>query len=298
MATEVHVSCANPGCRVCGCRAGAGDALDDMNLLALEAMDAVDGEAFFRRIRRLARGIGRGIGRAARGIGRGLATVGRVVGRGLQAAMPVLSRVAGMLGPWGRVVSAGLGAVSGLMRGQGLRGALAGAVGNLVPGIGGRLASSLLGGRQGMDDDASLDALADLADAGEVPGVVALPLGAALATRSIVRRRFPAVDRMSPARRRRLYARFADAEAHLLELARRLGASPGARLRLLRTVARLVAVSGQGQPAALFVRVLPRRIESVARRALTRGAARSRTPAVAARRNRRRRQLVRAARTA
>lgn len=60
MATEVHVSCANPGCRVCGCRAGAGDALDDMNLLALEAMDAVDGEAFFRRIRRLARGIGRG----------------------------------------------------------------------------------------------------------------------------------------------------------------------------------------------------------------------------------------------
>lgn len=47
----------------------AGDELDAMEELVVDALDAGDGDEFFRRLGRIARGVGRGIGRVARVVG-------------------------------------------------------------------------------------------------------------------------------------------------------------------------------------------------------------------------------------
>src|SRR5207302_580834 len=106
---------------------------------------------------------------------------------------PMIQRVVGMAGPWGRLISGGMGAIQGLAEGRGLRGALAGALGGIIPGVGGRIASAILGGGgsfDGADDDGALDALADQADAGEVDAAVAIPFGAGLAARLAARAGF------------------------------------------------------------------------------------------------------------
>jgi hypothetical protein len=204
-----------------------------LNPFVIESMDADDADAFFRRIGRGLRRIGRGIGRAARGIGRVVGRVARVAAPVLRRVLPMVQRVAGLAGPWGRLVSAGIGAARGLASGRGLRGALAGAVGGLVPGVGGRLAGALVGGGDGADDDAALDALADMSDAGEVTPDVALPLGAGLATRIAT----PRVAGNIPPE---IAAPAAAAEQTMLHAATAAGGSTGRRLRLLRLIARLI----------------------------------------------------------
>jgi len=204
-----------------------------LNPFVVEAMDADDADAFFRRIGRGLRRIGRGLGRAARGVGRVVGRVARVAAPVLRRVLPMVQRVAGLAGPWGRLVSAGIGAVRGLASGRGLRGALAGAAGGLVPGVGGRLAGALLGGGDGADDDAALDALADMSDAGEVTPDVALPLGAGLATRVAT----PRVAGNIPPE---IATQAAEAEQTMLQAATAAGGSTGRRLRLLRLIARLI----------------------------------------------------------
>jgi hypothetical protein len=191
-----------------------------LNSFVVESMDADDADAFFRRI-----------GRGLRRIGRVAGRVARVAAPVLRRVLPMVQRVAGLAGPWGRLVSAGIGAARGLASGRGLRGALAGAVGGLVPGVGGRLAGAVLG--DGADDDAALDALADMSDAGEVTPEVALPLGAGLATRIAT----PRVAGNIPPE---IATPAAEAEQTMLQAATAAGGSPGRRLRLLRLIARLI----------------------------------------------------------
>lgn len=204
-----------------------------LNPFVIESMDADDADAFFRRIGRGLRRIGRGIGRVARGVGRVVGRVARVAAPVLRRVLPMVQRVAGLAGPWGRLVSAGIGAARGLASGRGLRGALAGAVGGLVPGVGGRLAGALLGGGDGADDDAALDALADMSDAGQVTPDVAMPLGAGLATRIAT----PRVGGNIPSN---IAPHAAAAEQTMLRAATAAGGSAGRRLRLLRLIARLI----------------------------------------------------------
>ncbi len=260
-----------------------------LNPFVLDALDADDADAFFRRIRRGLSRVGRGLGRAGRGLARGARAVGRVAGPLLQRALPMIQRVAGMAGPWGRLVSAGIGAARGLASGRGLRGALAGAVGGLVPGIGGRLASSILRG-DGADDDAALDALADMADARQVAPAVALPLGAGLAARAATPR--PG-GRVTPA----VAARARVAERTLLRAANAAGGSAGRRLRVMRTVARVARarVAQAGSPAQA-ARVLPAATAAAARRVLAavrrQPQAGTCSPATAQRRLARRRRIL------
>jgi hypothetical protein len=226
-----------------------------LNPFVVESMDADDADAFFRRI-------GRGLRRIGRGVGRVVGRVARVAAPVLRRVLPMVQRVAGLAGPWGRLVSAGLGAVRGLAAGRGLRGALAGAVGGLVPGVGGRLAGALLGGGDGADDDAALDALADMSDAGEVTPDVALPLGAGLATRIATPR---IAGNIPPAIARQA----AVAERLMLRAATAAGGSAGRRLRLLRLIARLIRAhlrrTGSARAAAA---ALPAAARSVAGRVL------------------------------
>ena len=263
-----------------------------LNPFVIDSMDADDADAFFRRIGRGLRRIGRGIGRAAR-------SVGRVVGRGARVAAPVLrrvlpmvQRVAGLAGPWGRLVSAGIGAVRGLASGRGLRGALAGAVGGLVPGVGGRLAGAIVGGGDGADDDAALDALADMSDAGQVSPDVAMPLGAGLATRIATPR---IAGNIPPA----IASRAAAAERTMLRAATAAGGSTGRRLRLLRLIARLVRAElrRRSPGAQAAAAALPTTTRSVAGRVLRRARQRpgmyASSAGAALRRTHARRRIVR-----
>jgi hypothetical protein len=261
-----------------------------LNPVVLQSMDADDADAFFRRIGRGLRRIGRGIGRAARGVGRVVGRVARVAAPILRRVLPIVQRVAGLAGPWGRLVSAGLGAVRGLAEGRGLRGALAGAVGGLVPGVGGRLAGAVLRFGDGADDDAALDALADMSDAGQVPAGVALPLGAGLATRIATPR---IAGNIPPPIARRA----AVAERTMMRAANAAGGSTGRRLRILRIIACLVRSrlrrrGSAGRAAA----ALPATTQAVARQVLRRARQRpsmgASSPAGAARRVMARRQIL------
>ncbi|GMU06873.1 hypothetical protein [Corallococcus caeni] len=267
-----------------------------LNPFVLESMDADDAEAFLggiaRRVRSAARGVARGVRRVGKLGGAALRRAGPLLAR----ALPVVQRVAGLAGPWGRVVAAGIGAAQGLLRGQGLRGALAGAVGGLVPGVGGRIASSLLRG-DGADDDASLDALADMADARQVPPAVALPLGAGLAARVVSRQAVPVSHALGAAAQGVLRSRTRGLEQHLMRLAMQVPGTPGRRLRLMRLIARLCAGNLRLRGPGGAIGALPRVVQGAGRRVLTR-AARMPTlgvipPRVAAQRVHARRQVLR-----
>jgi hypothetical protein len=279
-----------------------------LNPAVLQSMDADDAEAFLRRVggfvRRAARTVGRGVSRVARVAAPALRGIARVAGPVLRRALPMIQRVAGFAGPWGRLVSAGIGAAQGLMSGRGLRGALAGAVGGLIPGVGGQLASSILGG-DGADDDAALDALADMADSGEVDAAVALPMGAGLAARMAVRRGLGGRQAGVPGgvmpqdRRAWRYARAA--EQIMLVAARAARGSTGRRLRVLRSIGRLAselvrrrhAQTGPG-PA---LQALPSAVRAASRRVLAQARSDSRagtsSPDSAARRNAMRQRILR-----
>ena len=240
-----------------------------LNPFVIESMDADDADAFFRRVGRGLRNIGRRIRRAARGVGRVVSRGLRVAAPLLRRVLPMVQRVAGLAGPWGRLVSAGIGAARGLASGRGLRGALAGAAGGLVPGVGGRLAGALLGGGDGADDDAALDALADMSDAGEVTPDVALPLGAGLATRVAT----PRVAGNIPPE---IAAPAAAAEQTMLQAATAAGGSTGRRLRLLRLIARLIRANLQRTGTARAAAdAFPATASAVAGRVLRRARRRS-----------------------
>ncbi|MBZ4335710.1 hypothetical protein [Corallococcus sp. AS-1-12] len=240
-----------------------------LNPFVLDSMDADDAEAFLggitRRIRSAARGIARGVRRAGR-LG---AVALRRAAPLLARALPVVQRVAGLAGPWGRVVAAGIGAAQGLMRGQGLRGALAGAVGGLIPGVGGRIASSVLRG-DGADDDASLDALADMADARQVPPAVALPLGAGLAARVVTRQAVPMSTSLGGAAQGVLRARARGVEKLLMRLCQQVPGTAGRRLRLMRLIARLAAGNLRPRGPGGAITALPRVVHGAGHRVLTR----------------------------
>ncbi|RKH31499.1 hypothetical protein D7Y13_15095 [Corallococcus praedator] len=267
-----------------------------LNPFVLESMDADDSEAFLRRIARRARA-------AARGVARGVRQVGRIGGAALRRAAPLLSRalpliqrVAGVAGPWGRVVAAGIGAARGLMRGQGLRGALAGAVGGLIPGVGGRIASSILRG-DGADDDASLDALADMADARQVPAAVALPLGAGLAARMVSRQAVPTVAALGAAAQGAVRARTRGLEQYLMRVARQVPGGPGRRLRILRAIAQVCARNLRQRGPGGAIAAMPRVVRGASQRVVTRALQAPRLgvvpPRVAARRVQARQQVMR-----
>jgi hypothetical protein len=190
--------------------------------------------------------------------------VGRIAGPLLSRALPIIQRVAGMAGPWGRLVSAGIGAARGLASGRGLRGALAGALSGAIPGIGGRIAGAVLRG-DGADDDAALDALADMADAGQVPPAVAMPLGAGLAARV-------ATPRPTGSWPEALRQRARQSEQTMLRAAMTARGTAGRRLRVLRSIARLTRamvgrLAARGAPSAA---ALPAAAQTAARRLLSR----------------------------
>ncbi|MBE4750660.1 hypothetical protein G4177_21045 [Corallococcus sp. ZKHCc1 1396] len=267
-----------------------------LNPFVLESMDADDAEAFLRRVTRRVRA-------AARGVARGVRQVGRLGGAALRRAAPLLSRalpiiqrVAGVAGPWGRVVAAGIGAARGLMRGQGLRGALAGAVGGLIPGVGGRIASSILRG-DGADDDASLDALADMADARQVPAAVALPLGAGLAARVVSRQAVPTVAALGAAAQGVVRSRTRGLEQYLMRVARQIPGGPGRRLRIMRAIAQLCARDLRQRGPGGAITAMPQVVRRASQRVVTRAVQTPRLgampPRVAARRVQARQQVLR-----
>jgi len=209
-----------------------------LNPLVADSLDGEDVDEFFGRIRRAVRRVGGAIGR-------GLRTVGRFAGPLLSRTLPIIQKVAGFAGPWGRLVSAGIGAAQGLMSGKGLRGALAGALSGAIRGIGGKLASAVLGA-DGADDDAALDALADMSDAGYVHPAVAFPIGAGLATRVAGR----VASRGMPVSR----AVARPAESWMARLTTFLRGSPGWRLRILRSIGRLAGAMLRRHPQAALLR--------------------------------------------
>ncbi|MBN8233020.1 hypothetical protein JYK02_36455 [Corallococcus macrosporus] len=267
-----------------------------LNPFVLESMDADDAEAFLRRIGQRVRRAARGVARGVRRVGQLGAAALRRAGPLLARALPVVQRVAGLAGPWGRVVAAGIGAAQGLLRGQGLRGALAGAVGGLVPGVGGRIASSLLRG-DGADDDASLDALADMADARQVPAAVALPLGAGLAARVVTRQAVPMSRTLGAAAQGVLRSRARGVEQQLIRAVQRVPGTAGRRLRLMRAIARLAARQLCQRGPGGAIGAMPTVVQGVGQRVLARAV---RVPAmgvvparVAARRVHARHQVLR-----
>jgi hypothetical protein len=267
-----------------------------LNPFILESMDADDAEAFFRRIARRVRGAVRGVARGVRQVGRVAGPLLRRAAPLLRRALPVIQRVAGLAGPWGRVVSAGIGAAQGLLQGRGLRGALAGAVGGLIPGVGGRIASTLLRA-DGADDDASLDALADMADARQVPPAVALPMGAGLAARVVARQAVPTGTPLGAAAQGAIRARTRALEQHLIRTAMQVQGSPGRRLRVLRAIARLAANQLRRRGPRGAIGALPQVVQGVSRQVLARAARSPRIgtvpPQVAAQRVRARQQILR-----
>jgi hypothetical protein len=247
--------------------------------LVLDALDEEDADAFFRRI------------------GQGLARFGRGVVRGIGRALPVVQRVAGFLGPFGRIASGAIGAIRGLASGGGIRGALRGLVGGAIPGVGGTIARAALG-FDGFDDDAALDALADLADAGRVTPAVAAPVGAALATRVVARAGVQrgTLRRPTLAQRQRMAA----AEREFLRALAALPGSIGRRLRLLRFIARASAVTLRRRPRTMAARIAPAAVRAITQRvvpvARVRPQAGARTRQAAARRTAARARMVSATR--
>ncbi len=114
-----------------------------LNPAVMDSLDADEGDAFFGRL---------------------LGGLARRAVPFIRKALPMVQKVAGAAGPWGRLVSAGLGGVQGLMDGKGWKGALQGAVGGLLPGAAGSAVTGLLGNVLNADD-AAVDAMADWADA-------------------------------------------------------------------------------------------------------------------------------------
>lgn len=191
-----------------------------INPLVGDALDGEDVDEFFGRLRRAMRKVGGFVKKGLRAAG----------GQLLKRAFPFVQKLAGFAGPWGRLISAGLGAARGLMEGKGLRGALAGALSGAIPGIGGKLSSAVLRA-EGADDDAALDALADLADAGQLHPALAYPIGAGLASRVAARSGAVGARRLPRATVR-------SAESWLARLTRYLRGTPGMRLRVMRSIGR------------------------------------------------------------
>jgi hypothetical protein len=267
-----------------------------LNPLVMDALSADDAEAFLSSVARRMRNAARTVARGVRRVGQlGVAAVRRAAPL-LSRALPLVQRVAGLAGPWGRVVAAGIGAARGLMQGQGLRGALAGAASGLIPGVGGRIASSLLRG-DGMDDDASLDMLADMADARQVPAAVALPLGAGLAARMVSRHAVPNALMLGAGAQGVLRARTRGLEQQLMRVMRGLRGTPGRRLRLLRAIAALSARNLRLRGPSNALGALPRVVQGMSRQILTRAVQAPTlatvSPQVAARRVQVRQQVMR-----
>lgn len=222
-----------------------------LNPLVLASLRGDDADALVRRLRNVARraarrfGVGRILGRVRRVAG-GLA---RRVGRVALRALPAIQRIARLAGPWGTALSAVIGGVRGLASGGGLRGALAGAVGGIVPGFAGRLVSRVLRGN-GADHDAAMDALADMADAGQAPAAVALPVASALAASTVAGQGLQRAGVLAPRTALVLPATRA-AERIFLASAGALPGSAGQRVRLMRLAARTAALrlGQQGSPA-------------------------------------------------
>lgn len=267
----------------------------NLNPFVLESMNADDAEAFFRRIARGVRGAVRGVARGVRQVGRVAGPLLRRVAPLLSRALPIIQRVAGVAGPWGRVISAGIGAAQGLMQGRGLRGALAGAVGGLIPGVGGRIASSLLRA-DGADDDASLDALADMTDARQVPPAVALPLGAGLAARVVTRQAVPMGTPLGAAAQGAIQARRRALEQYLMRLAQGVPGSAGRRLRVMRALALRAAPILRRQGPRVAIGALPRVVQRVGQQVVATAQAAPRlgtvAPQVAAQRVRARQRIL------
>lgn len=268
----------------------------NLNPFVLESMDADDAEAFFRRIARGIRGAVRGVARGVQRVGSVAAPILRRAAPLLRRALPLIQRVAGVAGPWGRLVSAGIGAVQGLAQGRGLRGALAGAVGGLIPGVGGRIASTLLRG-DGADDDASLDALADMTDARQVAPAVALPLGAGLAARVVTRQAVPPGTPLGAAAQGAIRARTRGLEQQLIRMAQQVPGPMGRRLRMLRILAQLAARSLHRRGPGQAIHALPQVVHRAGQKVLARAAQSPQLGAlpagVAAQRVRARQQILR-----
>jgi hypothetical protein len=167
---------------------------------------------------------------------------------------------------------------------------LAGAVGGLIPGVGGRIASRILSA-DAADDDGALDALADMSDAGQVTAGVALPLGAGLATRIAT----PRVRGNIPPQ---IARRAAQAERTMLQAASAAGGSAGRRLRILRMIARLVrARLRRRRTVGGAAAALPTTAAAVAQRVLRRAQQQpslgASSPAAAARRVLARQRILR-----
>lgn len=187
------------------------------NRAVLQAMDAEDADEFLRRLRRvgrLARGAVRTVGRVARG------PLGQIAGRILQVApLPPHLRALGQAG-------------LALARGEGLRGAARAGLRGLLPGRLGAIAGRVLRG-DGADDDDALDALADLADAGEVDAFTATPVGAGLAAHGAARRA------VGPTRNPTVRRGARQAQQIFLRAAASIRGTTGQRLRMMQAMGRL-----------------------------------------------------------
>ncbi len=315
-----------------------------LNPAVMDSLDADEVDAFFGRI-------GGFLKRAAKS-----------AAPMLRRALPMVQNVAGYAGPWGRLVSAGIGGVQGLLDGKGLKGALSGAVGGLLPGAAGNVAQGLLSGvlgGDGAEDDAAVDAMADLFDAAHPHAVhasaaharaaqaahahaahahaahaahaaraahahgvravhahpahanrlhaaVALPIGAGLVTRVIGKHGLaPALRHLvgSPAAMHRVHGlspRLNHVERQLLGAAHKIPGSVGRRLQAMRRIghhaAHLVRRRSVASPASA-VRAIPAAVRAAIRQVVPRVVraphALVRSPAVAARRVRARRILMR-----
>lgn len=267
-----------------------------VNQLLLHDLDAGSADEFLRRVRRRVVQVGRQVARGAasptalRRLARVAGPMARRLGPQLvRRGLPMLSRVVRYAGPWGRVAAAGLGATQALLEGRGWRGAIVGAAGAALPGPAGRIAASLLRG-DGADDDAALDALADLADTRAVGAEVALPMAAALATRMIVRRGHcpQCVERTPPRGQAAIWHRARRAEPALLNQLLHAQGSAGQRIRVLRDVARAGALTlreHRGSPGGACVQNVLRNVgQGVAQRIEAKPMRGAVAPAVAARR--------------
>src|SRR5207248_848222 len=99
-----------------------------LNPFVLEQMDADDADAFFKGIGRAFSGVARGLSGAVSQVARAAPGFLKATGPLISRAVPMIQQVAGKLGPWGALVSAGLGAAKNLAEGKGLSGALQGAL--------------------------------------------------------------------------------------------------------------------------------------------------------------------------
>jgi hypothetical protein len=145
-----------------------------LNPFILEQLSADDADEFFKGLGRAFGGISRGIGRAVSSVARAAPGLLKAAGPLISRALPMIQQVAGKLGPWGMLVSGGLGAARALAEGKGLGGALQGALGGVtagIPGVGSVL--SKLGGAGGM-----LGGLAQAVGGGGGGGPLASILGA------------------------------------------------------------------------------------------------------------------------